>query len=91
MKMMLLKGLIVLGTFSISSCKELNPFAIDHQTAEIVREKQKIVIEKGKKKKVKVEERISCFDEKVKEIVCFDTKDQMTIRKCLRKCEDMFK
>ena len=70
--------LIVLSVLSLSlmtSC-ELNPFAIDTSTAELVRTKNDSV------------ERISCHDEKASRIICFDEKDINTINKCFKRNRD---
>ena len=73
MKRTLLKGLIVLKMSLMTSCV-LNPFAIDSQNAELVRQ-----LDNGRI------ERISCFDEKTQRIMCFDEKDLNIINKCVRR------
>ena len=63
MKKILLKGLSVLSVSLIISSCELNPYAIDTVNGELVRKQGDSV------------ERISCFDDKLKEFACFDNKD----------------
>jgi hypothetical protein len=75
MRKTLLNALLVLKMSLMTSCN-LNPFAIDTRTAELVREK------KGK------EERISCYEEKAQKIMCFDREDLYTINNCLKKCKE---
>lgn len=73
MKMTLLKGLNVLSvSLMISSC-QLEPFVIDYNSAELVRQKNGNI------------ERISCYNDKLKEFACFDRKDLSTIEKCFRR------
>ena len=74
MKKTLLKGLNVLSVSLIISSCELNPFAIDTKTAELVRTKKDVV------------ERISCYDNKANSIMCFDQDDLNIINKCMRRC-----
>lgn len=64
---------MLLGTFlTVSSC-QLNPYAIDTDRGELVREvKGKIEI-------------VPCTSEKAKEIACLDEKDQLKVRKCMRR------
>jgi len=68
MKKMRRLGLNVLLIILISSCKEVTVWTIDDKTAEIVNPK---------------DERISCYDERVREFACLTIDDLLRLK---RKC-----
>lgn len=73
MKMTLLKGLSVLSVNLMMISCELEPYAIDTVKGELVRQKNDSI------------ERISCYDDKLREFACFDNEDLNRIRKCIKR------
>ena len=75
MKNILLKGLISLGILlMVSSCKDVDPYVIDTDRGELVREIDGQV------------ERIACIDEQAARVACFDERDINIISRCLKRC-----